>query len=118
MDDKTQEIKNGGLPYYERRMKEWKIDIPGFGTDTGSLTDVVCTLLRTSLYYPFETGPRTRYPDFEPHSHTFEGAIRYLLYDPENFEITEEQKLYYSEQELTLLDQLKNKIHEMNQAKA
>lgn len=102
MKQSAGEIRNDGKPYYDKRKKTWKVDIPGYGTESGNLTNVVYTFLRTSMFFPYESGKRNQ-DDFEPHCHEYEHVLAQVVYDPEEFMITEDQKQLYSELELTLL---------------
>lgn len=68
----------------------------------GDLQNVVEEYTRTGLYFP--------YNDEFDHSHSFNGVLQSIWYDPEGFVVSDEQKGYYSEQELEMMDAFRTKL--------
>ena len=106
--------KNNGKPYYDGRSGKWKLDIPDFGTEKGDLAYIACEFVRTSLYHPFHYGEPPQEGEFEAHSHSFSGALQYLLQNPENFSL-EGHEEYYSAQEIELINAFRKKLIEADQ---
>lgn len=110
------------IPYYSKKKDTWRVKIKYeyngekcSQTEEGSLTDVVCEYLRTSLYYPFwldENRDEDSIP-IQPHTHSFDDALQCLLLldNPEHFSI-EGFEEYYSKQEIELLQKFQKKLLE------
>lgn len=111
--------KNKRIPYYSKKKKTWcvKIEMGYKGktikqTEEGTLSEVVCEYLRTSLYYPFWLDEdRNEDRDFQPHAHSFDWALSYLMEYPEHFSIEGFEK-YYSKQEIELIQNFQKKLLE------
>lgn len=102
-------IDHGNMPYYDRKKHIWKL-VEGTHTEEGDLTYITCEYLRTSLYYPYDAGPRM-VEDFEPHEHDFGDLLAEVYRDPEQFTI-EGREEYYSAQEAKLISKLREKLLE------
>ena len=102
-------------PYYDGRHRVWKVDIPDWGTEEGSLLYVAGEFARTSLVYPFNTS-ETMGKEYSDHEHSFNGVIENLLIDPKGFSI-EGFEDYYSRQEIEMLTAIQKKILEHEECK-
>ena len=80
--------KNKMIPYYSSKKGKWRVKIEGeyqgknyTQTEEGELDYVVCEYLRTGLYYPFWLDEnRDTEHDFQPHAHSFNDALSWLLH--------------------------------------
>ena len=65
-----------------------------------------------ACYYPFWLDEeRKEDNDFQPHAHSFDDALCWLLHNPEHFSI-EGLEEYYSKQEIDFLEQFQKKLLE------
>ena len=111
--------KNKMIPYYSGKKGKWCVKlVMGYQgkdilqTEEGELDYVVCEYLRTSLYYPFWLDEnRDTERDFQPHAHSFNDALSWLLHYPEHFSI-EGFEEFYSEQEIELIQNFQKKLLE------
>ena len=111
--------KNKMIPYYSSKKGKWRVKIEGeyqgknyTQTEEGTLSEVVCEYLRTSLYYPFWLDEdRNEDRDFQPHAHSFDWVLSYLMEYPEHFSI-EGFEEYYSKQEIELIQKFQKKLLE------
>lgn len=67
-----------------------------------NLYETFTDIINYNFYYSFNV------KNHHFHGHSFDEVIRELYYNPETFNIDEEDKYLYSEQELTFLRRLKN----------
>lgn len=111
--------KNKTIPYYSKKNDKWRVKIKMeykgkdcIQTEEGDLEYVVCEYLATSLYYPFWLdADRNTDRDFQPHDHSFNDVLSWLLHYPEHFSI-EGFEEYYSKQEIELLQKFQKKLLE------
>lgn len=99
---------NRFIPHYNQDKSCWAVEFPNRATEEGDLLYVTCEYLRTSLYYPYNTG-ETKGKEFHGHSHSIDSVIGAVLHDPEGFTIDGFEK-YYSQQERELLLNLQEKL--------
>ena len=116
---KKKKNKNKTIPYYSKKNDKWRVKIKMeykgkdcIQTEEGDLEYVVCEYLATSLYYPFWLDEdRNTDRDFQPHDHSFNDVLSWLLHYPEHFSI-EGFEEYYSKQEIELLQKFQKKLLE------
>ena len=93
---------------YNEKSKTWKVNVPGWGIEEGSLQYVIGEFIGFNLIYPYNT-EQTQNCEYHGHSHEFDGVLKALLHYPDSFSI-EGFEEYYSKQELDLLQRLQNKL--------
>ena len=108
------------IPHYSKKKNTWRVKIKYeykgkkySRTEEGSLTDVVCEYLNTSLYFPFWLD-ENRDEDsisLQPHDHSFDNMLSWLLHNPEHFSIDGFEE-YYSKQEIELMHAFQKKLLE------
>lgn len=107
------------IPYYAKKKGTWLIKFKEEykgkkyeRTEEGELTYVVCEYLNDSLYYPFWLDDnRDEDLPLQPHDHSFNDVLSWLLHYPNHFSI-EGFEEYYSKQEIELLHKFQKKLLE------
>ena len=93
---------------YDNESKTWKVNVPGWGTEEGSLQYVIGEYTGFNLLYPYNT-EQTQNSGYHGHAHEFDGVLKALLLNPESFSI-EGVEEYYSAQEKKLIHMLQEKV--------
>lgn len=106
--EKNHIYRNSGCPYYDDEAACWKVSFPDREAEEGSLLYVVSEFIRGGLYFPFNDSQTSGKP-YPGHAHSFDGVLKALLDDPNGFSI-EGFEDHYSEQEQTLLEDLRHKL--------
>ena len=106
------------IPYYAKKKGTWRIKFKEEykgkkykRTEEGELTYVVCEYLNDSLYYPFWLDDNRDDLPLQPHDHSFNDVLSWLLHYPNHFSI-EGFEEYYSKQEIELLQKFQKKLLE------
>ena len=118
MNDRHRQIKEkhpDTIPYYNRKKQCWKVHVDG-RMEFGSLLYVCGEFAMTGLYYPFWTSKDRLIRQYEEHGHSFEDVLRALINHPDTFSI-EGCELYYSEQEIQMLEDVRNKLLKLKKEK-
>jgi len=102
-------------PWYDRRKKCWRVDFPDRDSEEGDLLYVASEFARTGLYFPYNDS-HTKDRDYDGHAHHFEGVLKALLDDPEEFTIKGLEE-YYSAQEQEMLAAVQERLRQMQEEK-
>ena len=93
---------------FDKQSKTWKVNIPGWGIEEGSLQYVVGEYIGGGLVFPYNIA-QTRSIGVHGHAHEFDGVLIALLNNPDSFSVDGFEE-YYSEQELEVIRRLQSKI--------
>ena len=93
---------------YNKESNTWKVNVPGWGVEEGSLQYVIGEYIGSNLIYPYNT-EQTQNSEYHSHAHEFDGVLKALLLNPERFSI-EGFEEYYSAQEIELIHMLQKKV--------
>ena len=101
------------IPKYNRDKKHWRVRVDD-RVEFGSLLYVCGEFAMTGLYYPFWISKDKISPQHEGHEHSFEGVLRTLIKYPDTFSI-ESYESYYSDQEIQMLNDVKNRLLQLKE---
>lgn len=87
-------------PYYDKDLGHWRVNVDG-QIEEGDVLWCVCEYIRDSLFYKLGDGD---------HVHSFEGVLEKII-ECSLVENIEGDRTQYSDQELRIIDKLKEKLH-------
>ena len=84
-------------PFYDKHSKTYRVFFHDRHDEEGCIGYVVSEYTRGGLYYSFDIYGRHN------HEHTYEGILETIMHNDGGFSVRDEDKKYYSEQELRML---------------
>lgn len=84
-------------PFYDFYSKTYRVFFRDRNDEEGCIEYVVSEYIHGGLYYSFDINDR------HDHAHTFEGILNSIMRNDGGFSVKDEDKKYYSEQELHML---------------
>lgn len=93
------------VPYYDDVSGMWKV-VTECGREEGDAIYIASEFVKDGLYYPFYSEVSHKKHN---HEHDFASVVSFLLKRPEYFSVDGFEE-YYSQQELNLLNKIREKL--------